>query len=108
MKTILMLLLFGSFMFTGNLWTALAVILLGMIPDDKPAPKPSTAAPDKPGFIMRWLDAQGVRKDKELNAHYEAQVREIRKKYPSLEYVGPQEVPDYQDRQSRIWGIKIW
>ena len=37
MKTILMLLGFGAFLFTGNWWAALGVILLGLIQDAKPA-----------------------------------------------------------------------
>jgi len=42
MKLILMLGLGVSFLFTGNLWTAVAVIVLGLMPDEK------STAPVKP------------------------------------------------------------
>ena len=103
MKTIAMLLLFGSFMITGNPWAAIAVILLGVLPEEKAAPKPPVAKPVKAGFIMRWLDAQSAR-------NVEATEREInfQKGNPSFAYVSPQEIFEYRDKQSRLWGIKIW
>jgi hypothetical protein len=59
-KALLMLLCFGAFLFTGNLWSAVAVICLGLIPGAPAKPKDTT--PVKEGPISRWMEASVQRR----------------------------------------------
>jgi hypothetical protein len=97
MKTILMLLGFGCFLFTGNWWAAAGVILLGLIQDAKPASKMAT--PVKEGWLSCWMSDQVKQRNE---ASYERDLRAIRGT-ASTRYVGPQELSAYRNRNWRFW-----